>query len=82
MEQSYEEVPIERIVREGLYCKDIEFNSNEDNIRRLIPYLVALPPSPDSLATTIAILRFYRFPIIICFTSLYQKIDQLEKEKQ
>lgn len=32
MQQSYELIDIDKIIREGIYIKDIQFNSNKKNI--------------------------------------------------
>jgi len=69
-------VSIEIVVRDKLYI-DKKFIEDPTKLKALVQYVKKMQPIKQSLDHAIELLKFFSFPITICFESLYQKISEL-----
>lgn len=62
------------IIESYQFRSSSKFNNDELCLKFLISYIKELRISTDVLNLMIKLIRFYKFPILICFEPLYQKL--------
>ena len=62
-------------VCDSIYATQPSFNLKQQNLLDLISYLEVLEPTLDNLQRALKLIKFYRFPLVIAFRSLYQRIN-------